>query len=89
MSKTLPILNGSFAIIDDDDFERAIKFRWYLDSKGYAKRNIRRSDGYKTIQFLSRFIMDAAVGIQVDHINGNKLDNRKSELRLCTHQQNN
>lgn len=87
MSKNLPLPNGLFAIVDDDDFERCSQFKWFV-SEGYVLRTIRKSDGSRTSQRLSRFIMNVPAGVLVDHAKGNLLDNRKSELRFCTQQQN-
>lgn len=88
MYKTIPLTHGLSTIVDADDFERCAQFKWYVSYYGYVVRNIRKSDGSKSIQRLSRFIMNAPRGVHVDHIHGNKLDNRKAELRLCTNQQN-
>ncbi len=87
MSQALPLPHGLFAIVDDEDFERCSQFRWYLNSHGYVMREIRRS-GARTIQYLSRFVMNAPVGVLVDHKEGDLLDNRKSQLRFCTKSQN-
>lgn len=66
--------------VDPDDFEKYGKMRWNI-SQGYAIRSSR--DG-----LLHRLIIDAKEGKIVDHINGDKLDNRKSNLRIATRTQN-
>ncbi|MDE3095803.1 MAG: HNH endonuclease [Chloroflexota bacterium] len=84
---------GRFALVDDGDFERVKGHRWttnrpHVTASGlefwYAQAHI---DG-KTVR-MHRFIMDAPSGTQVDHINGDGLDNRRSNLRLCSHAGNN
>lgn len=89
MSKKLPLNQGRFALIDDEDFERASQFKWFCDTHGCAARNVKKSDGSWGMQTLSRFIMNAPSGVYVDHIHGDRMDNRKSQLRFCTNQQNN
>ena len=87
--KYIPLTKGRNAIIDDEDFERVNAFSWYWVPKkrselGYAVRKPRTG-----VISMSRFIVDAPKDKQVDHINGNSLDNRKVNLRLCTQTQNN
>lgn len=76
--------NRGFAIIDDDDFEWVSKFKWQLDTQGYAKRGTTICGNIP----LHREVIKAGVGQLVDHINFDKLDNRKCNLRICTHTQN-
>ena len=71
--------NNDVILIDKDDFERVKTHCWFVDSKGYV-------DGPR--MRLHRFIMQPPKGKQVDHINHNKLDNRKCNLRIVTNQQN-
>lgn len=66
-------------LIDKEDYEKIKNKRWY-SSNNYCSDN-------KGL-FLHRFIMKAKKGQIVDHINGNKLDNRKSNLRFVTKSQN-
>lgn len=75
------------AIIDTEDIVICKKFRWYKNNKhGYVVAN---GENNKTI-YLHRVIMekDYLDGMEVDHINNNKLDNRKNNLRICTKTQN-
>ena len=72
-----------FALVDDEDYEKDPKARWSFNPNGYAERK-----KGKTIERLHGFIMDCPKGKEVDHINGNKLDNRKCNLRICTQHQN-
>lgn len=71
------------AIVDLDDLERANQYRWCINSYGYVVGKINN----KSIK-LHRFIMKPETDFVVDYINHNKLDNRKSNLRVCTNQQN-
>lgn len=87
------LTKGRFTLVDDEDFDKVNKLKWLFEpSKGYAIRREyvrgsgRKNQKQKTI-FLHRFILDFPQK-QIDHINGNRLDNRKSNLRLVTaHQQ--
>lgn len=78
---------GLFALIDDEDFELISSYRWNLDFSGYAVTYPRINGRQKTLP-MHRLVMGEPKAMQVDHINRNKLDNRKSNLRLCTHAQN-
>lgn len=75
------------AIVDDDDYERFLGHKWFLLPIGYAVRAIKsgKRDGRKI--YMHREVMGFPEK-QVDHRNGNKLDNRKSNLRVCTGSQN-
>jgi hypothetical protein len=83
MARKIPLGRGLYALVDDDDYERVSKFNWHLhqsaDRDGYyASSNVK----------MHRLIINAPHGSVVDHINGNKLDNRKENLRFCTHAEN-
>lgn len=68
--------------IDIDDIKRVSKFKWSLWSKnGYVKCSMTR-------KFLHRFILDYNGDLEIDHINHDPLDNRKSNLRISTHADN-
>lgn len=70
--------NGMKALIDDEDFAKLSTHHWFAQEGPhtfYATRS-----GVK----MHRLIMNAPQGAIVDHINGNGLDNRKANLRLCT-----
>lgn len=91
MSKEIALTQGKVAIVDDDDFARLIQHKWtYLEHThgGYALRNGRDTNPIRHTVLMHREIMSAGIGFMVDHINGDTLDNRKSNLRLCTNAQN-
>lgn len=80
--KPVVLSQGAIALVDDHDFERVTALRWELKGKPgflYAQR----SRNGKAIA-MHRFILGAAPGQIVDHINGDGLDNRRSNLRLCS-----
>lgn len=89
----IPLTRGQVALIDDEDFELVSRHKWCAwwnpNTKSfYALTNIRKPDGKRTMLKMHRLIMNAQPGEEVDHINHLTLDNRKSELRLCTGSQN-
>lgn len=76
------------AVVDDCDFERLSQYGWYCNDKGYAARTEPKADGgYRTIR-MHRDVLQAPDGMQTDHINGNRLDNRRTNLRLCINAEN-
>lgn len=84
--RSIPLSRGKHAIVDDDDYDRVMQYRWHCRRDGYAGTHlgIRRSSA-----LLHRFILGITdPAIQVDHIDLDKLNCRKSNLRVATHQQN-
>jgi len=68
--------------VDDEDFEAASRFSWFTQSTGH----VRMTGGKQTL--LHRFVAGADGDLEIDHINGNPLDNRRENLRFCSHAQN-
>jgi hypothetical protein len=90
--KEIPMTQGLVALVDDEDAGLIGGYKWRgLKSKGahtaYAYAQIRGSRPKRRI-YLHRLIMNAPAGIEVDHINGNGLDNRRANLRLATRVEN-
>lgn len=83
--KTIPLTQGNFAIVDDDDYEELSRYRWYYAKVGYAARRI-GSPG--KIVYMHRVIMKTPEGMSTDHVNHNKLDNQKQNLRTCSRSEN-
>lgn len=82
---------GEEILVDDEDYERLNSFVWHVNGGGYAARGIKRPDsGRKAIQLMHRELMGLTPldKVVVDHINCDKLDNRRLNLRICTRQQN-
>jgi hypothetical protein len=80
MAKEIPLSKGMVALVDDDDYERVSQFNWYCNGVGYAYRTAGPRKNRKGI-YLHRFIMGEPNGI-IDHINHDKLDCRKANLRV-------
>lgn len=81
------LANGrGVALVDDEDADRVLSFRWCRCGPGYVGH---RADG--KVVSLHRFIVGLAPGDgrEVDHINGDRLDNRRENLRIVTRAQNN
>jgi hypothetical protein len=91
----IELTQGKSAIVDADDFERVNEFKWHYHDRatGYAgrKQHIGYKDGKRIQKRISmhRFIMGVEDSkVHIDHINHDTLDNRKSNLRLCTNSEN-
>ena len=88
--KYIKLTKNKRAFIDNEDFEAVSKFKWCLMTTKrikYAQRAI-TSSGKKIILLMHRIIMNPSQNMQIDHINGNGLDNRRSNLRICTRSEN-
>lgn len=89
--REIPLSRGLVALVDDEDYERLARYRWCSRDGGrtyYAVRNARKSDATSGMIRMHRALTGAGPGFDVDHINGNGLDNRRSNLRVVTHAQN-
>lgn len=90
MSKNIVLSAGYVAVIDDADYERVSQFKWSAAKRKtntYAYRQVGPKKKRESV-YLHRFILEAAPDACVDHRNGNGLDNRRENLRLATHSQN-
>ena len=85
MPKRIPLSKGQYALVDDEDVERVSGWWWTLLKGGYVIRH--KGDDGVTI-YMHKVIMPAPDGLEVDHINGDLWDNRKCNLRICTHREN-
>lgn len=86
----IPLTKGYTAIIDACDLDKVSIFNWFaLENRNcvYAKRCFKKN-GINHYIAMHRLIINAPDGMMVDHINGNGLDNRRDNLRLCTNSQN-
>jgi hypothetical protein len=86
--KKILVNNGEFeAKVDDVDYGTLSKHKWYLTGHRYAGTSFQRNR-VKHYMYMHRAIMGANEGEVVDHINGNCLDNRRDNLRICNNSQN-
>ena len=89
--KTIKLTKGKVALVDDEDYERLNQYKWHAAQDReiwYAKRKSAKISGKQKTITMHREIMNATKGVQVDHRNGDGLYNQKTNLRFCTHQQN-
>lgn len=85
--RIIPLTQDKVALVDDEDYEHLIRFKWHAVEKKncfYAARKDRQG---RTI-YMHTVIMETPSGLEVDHRNGEGLDNQRSNLRIGTHQQN-
>lgn len=90
---TIPLKNRSghivgAALVDADDLPLVSAYSWHV-SNGYAHA-VARIDGRKTTVYMHRLVAGLPCGDrrQVDHINRDRLDNQRSNLRVVTHREN-
>ena len=85
------LTQGQVALVDDEDYERLLARKWHANKLGhtfYGVRNSPRPNQYKI--YIHHEILGGKpeVGFEVDHIDGNALNNQKSNLRIVTKSQN-
>jgi hypothetical protein len=87
-TRYIPLTQNLFALVDAEDYEWLKDYKWHVTRRGacgtaYAGRRERGR-----LVLMHRQIMNPPKGMVVDHINGNGLDNRRCNLRICTQKQN-
>lgn len=81
---------GLYALVDNADYSYLSQFSWHLKrthGNDYARRQVYENSKFRTI-YMHREILNITDGRQVDHRNGNGLDNQRRNLRACSHKQN-
>jgi hypothetical protein len=92
MMKEIPLSRGLVALVDDEDYEELMKYKWSAMTSGYAHRATLISS--KPRKFLTTSMHQYIMGLKhgdprmVDHIDGNKRNNQRSNLRICTVSEN-
>jgi hypothetical protein len=92
----VPLTQGKVALIDDVDYELISQHNWCANkdhhyNRWYAVSSTSRKDDPNNKQHqikMHRLIMSATSTQQVDHVNGDGLDNRRENIRCCTKQEN-
>lgn len=88
MTKLIPLTKDFQAIVDDEDYDILIAYKWRANTgrvdKVYAVRTIKRG----VVISMHQLILKAPSGFEVDHIDGDGLHNCRSNLRLATHADN-
>jgi len=89
--RQIELTQGKVAWVDNEDFEWLNQLKWYAHKHGntfYAIRGILINGKYK-VQRMHKFIMGDNLGkSDIDHKDGDGLNNQKVNLRICTHQEN-
>lgn len=74
--KLVPLYNGHFAKVDDEDYDKVMQYKWYKNN-GYAIAS-------SSLVKMHRFVMNAPDGLTVDHIDRDRLNNTKANLRVLS-----
>lgn len=88
--REIPLTQGKRALVDDADYERLASRRWYAKKSAngwYAVRWESAGQGRRIVRMHTEIACPPA-GMEVDHVNGNTLDNTRANLRACTRSQN-
>jgi len=85
--KQIPLTQGKFAIVDDEDFEFLSQWKWHITTNGYAVRRQKIGEKIANI-WMHRVIAKTPDGLVTDHIDCDKLNNQKANLRCCSKQGN-
>lgn len=86
--KRIELTHGSFALVDDNMFDVLSARSWHLCAKGYAVTNVPGHTRRQRTVRMHRLVIGALDEQEVDHIDGNPLNNQLDNLRLVTHQEN-
>lgn len=87
--KVIHLTNGKECLVDDEDYEYLNQWSWGEGSWGYARRGKpKHEDGRSSIILMHRVILKVPDNLLSDHIDGNRLNNQKSNLRIATPSEN-
>lgn len=89
--KQIKLTQGQYALVDDADYDWLNQYKWYAlkDKDCDSFRAVKRGKNHRQI-IMARLILGLEHGDkrEADHIDHNTLDNRRNNIRICTHQEN-
>ncbi|WP_432734726.1 HNH endonuclease [Ralstonia solanacearum] len=77
------------ALVDDDMYEELASYKWRVSHNGYAFRHPRVDGTKQQMIYMHKVIMGDRPGYDIDHADGNKLNNVRDNLRFASRSQNN
>lgn len=83
MKKAINLTKGKVCFVDDVDWDNLSQFKWCYASCGYAVRRANNKNVY-----MHREILNPVAGIDIDHIDGDRMNNTRSNLRFCSRGEN-
>jgi len=89
--RKIKLTQNKYALVDETIFDVLNKNKWFAVKSGntyYAGRNLKVDGGKQKTVLMHSFIVTAKKGLDIDHIDGNGLNNQKYNLRVCTRSQN-
>ena len=86
--KQIELTKNKIALVDDEDFDYLNQFKWYALNGKYVSRAYTMKNGKQRGLLMHRLIMNAPKEMEIDHINGNGLDNQRDNLRVCKKSEN-
>jgi hypothetical protein len=85
----VPLTRGKFALVDDQDVELVRRYSWHwFEARNHAYTSTTDINGKQHGIGMHRIILDASPGQEIDHKNGDGLDNRRANIRFCTRAEN-
>ncbi len=87
MTQQIHLGNGTSTLVDDADYDHLKRYDWFLSGTGYVVGAV-LTEGRFRLEYMHRYITQARDGQLVDHISGDPLDNRRTNLRFATPLQN-
>ena len=90
--KKIPLSRGRFALVDDEDYDWLMSWKWHLvvdrNNCAYAIRHTGTVNGERGIIRMHRLLMNTPSGMEVDHADGDGLNNQRNNLRNCSKAEN-
>jgi hypothetical protein len=82
--REIPLVGGKVALVDDNNYDQLLKFKWYYVDHKYTFYAMR----HPGTVYMHRELLKHCLNMEIDHIDGNGLNNQKSNLRVVTTRQN-